>query len=81
MTSSLPDVNVWLALAAEGHIHHAPAMEWFSTQPDDSVAFCRVTQMGLLRLLTNSNAMGRGPRTLAKAWEVYEQMRFDRRIV
>ena len=59
MTISLPDVNVWIALAAEGHIHHVPAREWFAAQPDASVAFCRITQMGLLRLLTNPNVMGR----------------------
>ena len=57
MIISLPDVNIWIALAAEGHVHHVPAREWFVAQPDASVAFCRITQMGLLRLLTNSNVM------------------------
>lgn len=75
MTISLPDVNVWLALAAEGHIHHASGLDWFSAQPDGSIAFCRVTQMGLLRLLTNSSAMGRGPRMVSQAREVYEAAR------
>ena len=81
MTISLPDVNVWTALAAEGHIHHVVAREWFAAQPDASVAFCRITQMGLLRLLTNSSVMGRAPRTIVQAWEVYEQLRGDRRLV
>ena len=48
VTISLPDINVWLALAAEGHLHHVPARDWFTAQPDASVAFCRITQMGLL---------------------------------
>ena len=81
MTISLPDVNVWIALAAEGHIHHVPAREWFAAQPDASVAFCRITQMGLLRLLTNPNVMGRAPRTVAQAWEVFTQLRVDRRLL
>ena len=37
--------------------------------------------MGLLRLLTNSNVMGRGPRTIVQAWETFAQLRADRRSV
>jgi len=37
--------------------------------------------MGLLRLLTNSSAMGRAPRTIVQAWDVYRQLRGDRRLV
>jgi hypothetical protein len=81
VTISLPDVNVWIALAAEGHIHHVPAREWFAAQPDASVAFCRITQMGLLRLLTNPNVMGRAPRTIGQAWDVFTQLRRDRRLL
>src|SRR5579863_9029925 len=81
MIVSLPDVNVWIALAAEGHVHHVPARDWFTTQPDASVAFCRITQMGLLRLLTNANVMGRAPRSISKAWETFDQLRADRRSV
>jgi len=81
MIVSLPDVNIWIALAAEGHVHHVPARDWFTAQPDASVAFCRITQMGLLRLLTNSKVMGRAPRTVLQAWETFEQLRADRRLV
>jgi hypothetical protein len=81
MIISLPDVNVWIALAAEGHIHHVPAREWFTAQPDSSVAFCRVTQMGMLRLLTNPNVMGRAPRSIVQAWDIFAQLRADRRLV
>jgi toxin-antitoxin system PIN domain toxin len=81
MIISLPDVNIWIALAAQGHVHHAPARDWFAAQPAASVAFCRITQMGLLRLLTNSNVMGRSPRTIVQAWETFTQLRADRRSV
>jgi len=81
VTISLPDVNVWIALAAEGHIHHVSARAWFAEQPDASVAFCRITQMGLLRLLTNPNVMGRAPRTIGQAWDVFAQLRRDRRLL
>lgn len=81
MTVSLPDVNVWLALVAEGHVHHLAARDWFATQSNSSVAFCRVTQMGLLRLLTNNRVMGPSPRTIPQAWDVFFRLRLDQRIV
>ncbi len=49
----LPDVNVWIALAAERHAHHMRAREWFATLADERLVFCRITQLGFLRLLTN----------------------------
>jgi hypothetical protein len=81
MIISLPDVNIWIALAAEGHVHHVLARDWFTAQPDASVASCWITQMGLLRLLTNPKVMGRAPRTIVQAWETVAQLRADRRPV
>jgi toxin-antitoxin system PIN domain toxin len=81
VTISLPDINVWIALVAEGHIHHIEARAWFEAQQDSSVAFCRITQMGFLRLLTNQFAMGRSPRTVAEAWAIFTRLRGDRRVV
>ena len=49
----LPDINVWIALASDRHLHHAPAIEWFLSLERSSAAFCRVTQMGFLRLISN----------------------------
>jgi toxin-antitoxin system PIN domain toxin len=57
------------------------AREWFAAQPDASVAFCRITHMGMLRLLTNSNVMGPAPRTISQAWKILDQLRADRRLV
>lgn len=33
--------------------------------------FCRITQLGLLRLLTTQAAMGQGTLTQAQAWDAY----------
>jgi toxin-antitoxin system PIN domain toxin len=66
-------VNVWLALAHEIHPHHGAAMEWGeSLQSDTELCFCRFTQLGLLRLLTNQSAMGADVLTQAKAWKVFD---------
>ena len=35
--------------------------------------FCRFTQLGLLRLLTNAQAMGEGIMTLRGAWAAYHR--------
>ena len=55
---SLVDANVWLALAVDAHFHPATAKAWFEGQSDESCAFCRITQMALLRHLTNAKIMG-----------------------
>lgn len=49
----IPDTHVWAALAVEEHQHHGAASEWFNTvDAAQTVHFCRVTQQGLMRLLT-----------------------------
>ena len=48
----LVDANAWLAFAFSDHVHHGKAKEWFDGQANDTCAFCRVTQMALLRHLT-----------------------------
>ena len=53
----LPDVNVWIAIVADRHEHHATARQWFDSV-SVPVCFCRVTQMAFLRLLTNPKVMG-----------------------
>jgi toxin-antitoxin system PIN domain toxin len=66
-------VNVWLALAHEIHPHHEVVVEWGESLDDDDVlCFCRFTQLGLLRLLTNQSAMGADVLTQRKAWAIYD---------
>ena len=80
LTPSLPDVNVLLALLAAGHAHHIPARQWFEGREPDSVAICRVTQMGLLRLLTNAKVFSSDAHSVEQAWNISNDVLADRRV-
>ncbi|MDP1902558.1 MAG: hypothetical protein Q8K96_19230 [Rubrivivax sp.] len=54
----LPDVNVWLALAVQEHPHHAAARQYWANEAAARLHFCRVTMLGLVRLLTQPRLMG-----------------------
>jgi uncharacterized protein len=77
----LPDINVWLAFAVEAHVHHAAAMAWASNLGQSEAALCRITQMGLLRLLTNSHVMHFSVLTQGEAWRAYESLYEDERTL
>src|SRR6266567_3197159 len=77
----LADANVWLALAFSDHLHHAKAKAWFDGQSDGSCAFCRVTQMVLLRHLTNSKIMGPFVQSEQDAWKNYDKLTQDPRVI
>lgn len=72
----LPDVNVWLAAAWARHAHHPRAKDWFE-HTTDPVVMCRVTQMSLLRLLTNPAALGPDALERGPAWRVVDQLLAD----
>ncbi len=81
MRSSLfPDVNVWLALTHSRHVHHAVAAGWFQSLEDEPIFFCRFTQLGLLRLLTNQQVMGIDVMSQRAAWRAYLRWYADERI-
>jgi hypothetical protein len=42
----LPDINVWLALTFDSHVHHPAAKVWFDALADEHCFFCRMTQQG-----------------------------------
>lgn len=71
----LPDVNVWVALASPTHQFHASARTYWETQGPGGVAFCRVTMMGMLRLITDPKVMNGVPFSIPEAWEVYQTFR------
>ena len=77
----LADANVWLAIAYSDHQHHAGAKAWFDAQAEGVCGFCRVTQMALLRHLTNSKIMGKFVQSQQDAWRNYDKLVNDPRVV
>ncbi len=71
-SGDLPDVNVWLALAAAGHVHHDIAQSWVAGRSAHPLIFCRITQMALLRHLTTAAIMGIDVCTQKLAWRIYD---------
>lgn len=71
-------MNVWVALAHEIHPHHKVVKDWSDTLDSDSiVCFCRFTQLGLLRLLTNQSAMQADVLTQLEAWDAFDALLDD----
>jgi toxin-antitoxin system PIN domain toxin len=76
-----PDINVWIALTWDGHVHHPSAAEWFGALDErDRLFFCRFTQLGVLRLLTSGAVMGPDVMTQRAAWQAYDRWRDDERV-
>ena len=67
----LPDLNVWLALTDPDHQHHERARRYWEAEAAPQLAFCRVTMLGLLRLLTHPKVMHGSPFTPTEAWLAY----------
>ncbi len=76
----LPDVNVWLALTFDSHVHHPAAKAWFDALTDEVCFFCRMTQQGFLRLATNRQVFSTNALTLSEAWQKYDIYQSDSRI-
>src|SRR5262249_28757766 len=75
----LVDVNVWLAVSWEGHPHHGIAKRWLDEE-NDALAFCRVTQMALLRLVSNPAVMQSDVVSRREAWDVFDRLMADPRV-
>lgn len=74
--TDLPDVNVWLALVDENHARHNKAKEYWEEQSRPKIAFCRVTELGFLRLSTRKDVLSR-PLTRVEAWDIYRRYRME----
>jgi uncharacterized protein len=73
-------VGVWLAAVWGRHVHQQVVADWFGKETDD-IAFCRVTQLGLLRLLSNPAIMGEDAIDRSQAWRTYDQLWADERVL
>ncbi len=81
MTSLIfPDINVWLAILLADHVHRSAAQEWWDSDNSDVIAFIRLTQHGVLRLLTTAAAMNNKPLTMSGAWQAYDSLFADERV-
>lgn len=76
----LLDVNVWFAAAWGDHSHNADVAAWLA-EYDGELRLCRVTHMGLLRLLSSPPVMGDAALSRADAWHVVDALRSDERVV
>jgi toxin-antitoxin system PIN domain toxin len=77
---SFPDINLWIALAFSEHVHSEVAHRWWRVC-GGKIAFCRISQLGFLRLCTTSAAMDSKPLTIDDAWKVYDRFNEDDRLV
>jgi hypothetical protein len=82
MTSFLIDINVWLALTWMGHPSAAAAKAWLDSLPREQtqLLFCRTTQLGFMRLLTNQKAMGGSALTVEEALNALDCWHEDPRV-
>jgi len=69
----LPDVNVWLALAVQQHSHHDAALAYWQGEAAQLLWFCRVTMLGLVRLLTQPRLMEPDALDAAPALAAYDR--------
>ncbi len=76
----LADVNVWLAIAHQAHVHHTIARDWFHSLGRDRLFFCRLTQIGFLRLLTTPGVMGGQVKSQVEAWKAFDEFRRNARV-
>jgi uncharacterized protein len=76
----LADVNLWLAMAFQSHVHHAPAKAWFDGLSTELCFFCRLTQQGFLRLASNPKAFPADAVRLDEAWRLYDLFLSDPRV-
>ena len=81
--AALYDVNVWVALAFDGHPFHQPAMESFNSYNQRTVSCSTRNQRGFLTTLSSPVVTeGFGQKSLSnlEAWNFYLQFMEDDRI-
>ncbi len=70
--TDLLDINVWLALIDKRHVQHQAASRYWEEQAAETLAFCRVTSLGFLRLSTHARVLA-NPLSPQEAWTIYRQ--------
>jgi uncharacterized protein len=70
--TDLLDINVWLTLVDKRHVQHEAASRYWEEQAAETLAFCRVTSLGFLRLSTHARVLA-NPLSPQEAWIIYRQ--------
>lgn len=79
--AALCDVNFLVAMCHRAHQHHGNAKGWLDAGGGDAgLVLCRVSQLGILRLLTNPVIMKSEVCTTDQAWEVHDGILRDARF-
>jgi toxin-antitoxin system PIN domain toxin len=76
-----PDVNVIFPILLSRHEHRDAALQWFDTVAAGQFALCRLTRLGVLRLLTNAQVMGPDVLAPAHAFQALTVLETDERAV
>lgn len=76
---SLVDTNVWFPILRERHEHHRAAWDWWESRQPGEAVWCRVAQLGVLRLLTNPVVMGDELLEPEAAWSTWHRLAHDER--
>jgi toxin-antitoxin system PIN domain toxin len=72
-SSIFPDVNVWLALNYDRHLHSSAALTWYASLDSAcTLVFCRSTQLGLFRLLSTEAVMAQDVLTQPQCWQIFD---------
>lgn len=69
----IPDINLWVALVDKRHVHHDKAQAYWAEHYDQGFAYCRITMLGFLRVVTNPIAVLQ-PKSAAEAWALYQDI-------
>ena len=80
MPEFLCDLNFLLSVITDRHKGFAVSTSWLDPKSDSSLGLCRLTQLGLLRLLSNKSVMGEDVCTQKEAWNVWDQLLSDNRF-
>jgi len=68
-----------MALLLENHVHRQAARIWWQAA-DATIAFTRLTEISVLRLLTTAAAMDGKPLSINEAWRAYDRLFADERV-
>jgi len=77
----LPDVNVLFPLLVSRHAHREKALAWFEGIEAGDAALCRITRLGVLRLLCTPQVMGPDVLRPEAAMEAFAMLESDERMV